>query len=130
MALNDCRLPPVPSMSCMFKKFFCFRMCLPIAVAPCSLRVLFAAPFKERSKAHLICKAPQFHKIPTQPLHSSAVGRHPVNSEVAFLANWECPLGLPAWREEFHTLAAVLAEPSGDSGLGQKGPVIIFLCFH
>lgn len=50
-------------------KFFCFWMCLPIAVAPCSLRVLFAAPFKERLKAHLICKAPQFPKNPTQPLH-------------------------------------------------------------
>lgn len=71
-----CFLPGArPSVSqydlhvCLFvKKFFCFWMCLPIAVAPCSLRVLFAAPFKERLKAHLICKAPQFPKNPTQPL--------------------------------------------------------------
>lgn len=77
MALEWVLFPPRarPSVSqydlrvCLFvKKFFCFWMCLPIAVAPCSLRVLFAAPFKERLKAHLICKAPQFPKNPTQPL--------------------------------------------------------------
>lgn len=58
------------------------------------------------------------------------MGRHPVPPEVASLATLQRPLGLPAWREAFHTLAAALAGPPGDSGLGQKGPVIISLCFH
>lgn len=96
-------------------------MCLPIAVAPGSLWVLFAAPFKERLKAHLICKAPQFTKSPPSP--STLLGKGAIPATVEPL------LGLGPWGEN-STLAAALAEPSGDAGRGQKGLVIIFLCLH
>lgn len=62
-----------PTMIFMFvlsvRRVFCFWMCLPIAVAPCSLRVLFAAPFKERSKAHLSARHCNRTQTPQSLLH-------------------------------------------------------------
>lgn len=101
---------------CVKKKFFCFWMFLPIAVAPCSLRVLFAAPFKERLKAHLICKAPQFHKNPTQPpyIPTQTAAILPLILRSPSWLNWHLYWDCRPWREEFHTFTAALAEPSGD----------------
>ena len=113
-------------------KFFCFSMCLPIAVAPCSLRVLFAAPFKERLKAHLICKAPQFHKNPTQPpyIPEQTAAILPLILRSPSWLNWHVYWDCRPWGEEFHTFTAALAEPSGDFRQVQEGRIIIFLCFH
>lgn len=117
---------------CVCEKFFCFWMFLPIAVAPCSLRVLFAAPFKERLKAHLICKAPQFHKNPTQPpyIPKQTAAILPFILRSPSWLNWHVYWDCRPWREEFHTFTAALAEPSGDFRQVQEGRIIIFLCFH
>lgn len=93
-------------------------MCLPIAVAPGSLRILFAAPFKERLKAHLICKAPQFPKNPTSL--STFLSTRPPSSRsvlVAFLAKLEGLRRRQAVEGAPHS-ATELAEPSGDSPVG------------
>lgn len=117
---------------CLFvRRVFWFWMCLPIAVAPCSLRVLFAAPFKERLKAHLSARHCNFiqnphslciFKQPGKKTWQSCVPSSRVNPWVAFLAKWGCLLRL-------HTFLPALAGPSGDPGWRREGQVIVFLCF-
>lgn len=122
------------------EKFFCFWMCLPIAVAPCSLRVLFAAPFKERLKAHLICKAPQFHKNPTQPLYipKQMAREHatirasvlPLFPRSPFWLNWKRLLRLQAKERKIPHLRCSISRTLLRFWSDTEGPIIIFLCFH
>lgn len=48
---------------------------------------------------------------------------------MALLASWGASPGTAGVEGGSRALAAALAGPSGDSGLGREGPVIIFSCF-